>query len=167
MSDHYLYSPWRLDYIQSEKPDECILCACQSKGTDAENLIVHRGEHCFVMLNRYPYNNGHIMLVPKLHLQHLQELPAEVLAETGRLLQVCERALLDAYGCDGINVGINLGRAAGAGIAEHLHIHLVPRWSGDSNFMSVVAGERVIPEAFDVTWQRLRQVFAKIMPDSD
>ncbi len=166
MSDQYLYSPWRLDYIQSEKPDECILCLCQSRGTDEENLLVHRGRHWFAILNRYPYNNGHIMLAPYLHRRRLSDLPEEVMDELGDLLQISEQALQYAYNCDGINIGINLGRAAGAGIEEHLHVHLVPRWNGDSNFMSVISGQRVIPESFTSSFARLRAAFFKTLNDN-
>jgi ATP adenylyltransferase len=167
MNDGYLYSPWRLDYIEGEKAGDCILCRYQDEGHDAENLIVHRGAHSYVMLNRYPYNNGHIMLVPYLHAGSLNELPPEVLQDLTALTQICERVLKAAYNCDGINIGINLGRAAGAGIAEHLHIHMVPRWSGDCNFMSVIGGKRVIPEAFEKSWQRLREEFARQVPAGD
>lgn len=162
MTDGYLYSPWRLDYIQGVKPEDCILCRFLESEKDAENLIVFRGEHCYVMLNRYPYNNGHIMLVPYLHTKILRELPPEVMNELGQLLQSSEQVLIQAYNCDGINIGINLGRAAGAGIDEHLHIHLVPRWNGDCNFMSVVGGKRVIPEAFEISYKRLRDAYAKL-----
>ncbi len=163
MSDGYLYSPWRLDYIQGEKPEDCVLCRFRDTGRDAENLIVFRGEHCYVMLNRYPYNNGHIMLVPYLHAKALSELPLAVMNDLGRLLQSSEQVLTQAYDCDGINIGINLGRAAGAGIDEHLHIHLVPRWNGDSNFMSVVGGKRVIPEAFELSRERLCRGYSKLL----
>jgi len=159
MNKEFLYSPWRLNYIEGEKTDDCILCRYQEMDKDEENLIVYRGTHCYVMLNRYPYNNGHIMLVPYLHLKSLHELPTEVIEDLGSLCQLSEKVLIAAYNCEGINVGINLGRAAGAGIDEHLHIHMVPRWIGDSNFMSVIGGQRVIPEAFEKSWQRLHQEF--------
>ncbi len=162
MSDKFLYSPWRLDYIQSEKPEDCVLCRFRQPGRDRENLIVHRDENFYVMLNRYPYNNGHIMLVPYLHLKSLGELPPATMEELGQMLQLCEKALNQAYACEGMNIGINLGRAAGAGIAEHLHIHLVPRWSGDCNFMSAVGGKRVIPEAFEVSFERLSRAFSSL-----
>lgn len=161
MSDGYLYSPWRLDYIEGEKPEDCILCRFRDTERDQENLIVYRGGCCYVMLNRYPYNNGHIMLVPFLHAKNLSDLPPEVMHELGQLLQISEQVLREAYHCDGINIGINLGQAAGAGIDEHLHIHLVPRWNGDCNFMSVVGGKRVIPEAFELSFARLRREFGK------
>lgn len=165
MSDKYLYSPWRLDYILAEKPEDCVLCRCKSVGDDGENLLVYRGESCFIMLNRYPYNNGHIMLVPYRHCASLGELNSMELAELAMLLQAGESVLRQVYHCDGINVGINLGRAAGAGIAEHVHVHMVPRWMGDNNFMSVVSGERVIPEAFEISWAKLREAFCKELPN--
>jgi ATP adenylyltransferase len=167
MKDKYIYSPWRLDYIQGEKPGDCVLCRHLDSQKDEENLIVYRGGHCYVMLNRYPYNNGHIMLVPYQHLKNLNDLPSEVLEELGRLMQLCEQVLINAYHCEGINVGINLGRAAGAGIDEHLHIHMVPRWLGDSNFMSVVGGKRVIPEAFETAYKRLRSEFDNLLRDRE
>lgn len=163
MTDGYLYSPWRLDYIEGEKPGDCILCRFRETERDEENLIVFRGENCYVMLNRFPYNNGHIMLVPYLHARNLNGLPPEVMNELARLLQISEQVLGAAYGCDGINIGLNLGRAAGAGIDEHLHIHLVPRWNGDCNFMSVIGGKRVIPEAFELSYKRLRREYAKYL----
>ncbi|HNT52796.1 MAG TPA: HIT domain-containing protein [Candidatus Syntrophosphaera sp.] len=159
MNDGYLYSPWRLDYILSEKPGDCILCRYQDLGADADNLIVHRGNHCYVMLNRYPYNNGHIMLVPYQHLRNLRDLVPGVMFELAQLAQLSERVLQETYNCDGIDLGLNLGRAAGAGVDEHLHLHMVPRWLGDSNFMSVVSGQRVIPEAFELTYEKLRNAF--------
>ncbi len=163
MTDHYLYSPWRLDYIQGDKPQDCILCRFRDSSEDEGNLIVYRGTASYVMLNRYPYNNGHIMLVPHPHVKNLGDLPPEVMSELGRLLQISERVLTNAYNCEGINVGINLGRAAGAGIDEHLHIHLVPRWNGDCNFMSVIGGKRVIPEAFELSYRRLRLEYEKLL----
>ena len=167
MNERYLYSPWRLDYIQGEKPGDCILCRYQDLGSDEENLIVHRGEHCYVMLNRYPYNNGHIMLVPKPHLRNLQDLPPETLTELGQLATLSERVLQNVYHCHGINLGMNLGEAAGAGIGEHLHLHMVPRWLGDNNFMSVVCGERVIPEPFESSFQRLRAEYRRLCQYKD
>ena len=165
MSDNYLYSPWRLDYILSEKPGDCILCRHLDAGSDEENLIIHRARHSYIMLNRYPYNNGHIMLVPYAHCRNLVDLPSEVMNELGYLMQVSERVLQDVYSCDGINVGMNLGVAAGAGIEEHLHLHMVPRWNGDCSFMSVVSGLRVIPEAFEVSYAKLRQQYLKLLSE--
>jgi len=160
---HYLYSPWRLDYISGEKPDECIMCRFQNPGNDKENLILHRAKNCYVMLNRYPYNNGHLMIIPYQHCGTLTELEEETWLEMAKLVRNTETILNKVYNCDGINIGINLGCAAGAGIAEHLHIHIVPRWVGDSNFMSVIGGERVIPESFDSVYNKLSPEFAKLI----
>ncbi len=160
---HYLYSPWRLDYISGEKPDECIMCRFQNPGNDKENLILHRAKNCYVMLNRYPYNNGHLMIIPDQHCGTLTELEEETWLEMAKLVRNTETILNKVYNCDGINIGINLGCAAGAGIAEHLHIHIVPRWVGDSNFMSVIGGERVIPESFASAYNKLAPEFAKLI----
>ena len=152
----YLYSPWRLDYILGEKPEDCVMCRAKDCDDDLANLILYRGKDNYIMLNRYPYNNGHIMIVPYQHIAKISELEPESWQEAGELIKICEQALYKAYGCDGINIGMNLGTAAGAGISEHLHIHILPRFLGDSNFMSVVAGERVVPEAFEITYKRLK-----------
>jgi ATP adenylyltransferase len=157
MNKKYLYSPWRIDYILGEKPEDCVMCRARDHEHDEDNLIVYRGKACYIMLNRYPYNNGHLMIVPYAHVSSINDLPPEAWQESCDLIKTCERAFHEMYHCDGINIGINLGTAAGAGIAEHLHIHMVPRWCGDSNFMSVVAGERVIPEAFETSYERLRK----------
>ncbi|MCB5259114.1 MAG: HIT domain-containing protein [Candidatus Cloacimonetes bacterium] len=163
MNKKYLYSPWRIDYILGEKPDDCVMCRAKDADHDRDNLILYRGKHCYIMLNRYPYNNGHLMIVPYIHKSSLFELDTKTWHEACDLVRICELAFRNAYNPDGINVGINLGSAAGAGIAEHLHIHMVPRWNGDSNFMSVVAGERVIPEAFETSYERLRaNIFKQI-----
>jgi len=160
----YLYSPWRIDYILGEKADDCIMCRYQNLGADAENLIVFRSVYSYVMLNRYPYNNGHLLIVPYEHKCCIGELAGETWADMSWLIRESEGILKRVYHCDGLNIGINLGSAAGAGIAEHLHVHIVPRWQGDSNFMSVVCRQRVIPEAFESTYQKLLPEFAKLMP---
>lgn len=163
----YLYSPWRMDYILGEKPDDCILCRYQNLGLDKENLILYRAKHSYVMLNRYPYNNGHLMIVPFSHTSCLADLEPETWQEMAVLMQQTERILRQVYHCEGINIGMNLGCAAGAGIAEHLHVHAVPRWTGDNNFMSVVCGERVIPESFESSYTRLQPEFAKLMESKE
>ncbi len=161
MSPQYLYSPWRLDYILGEKPEDCVLCRFQQQDKDIENLIVHRGQFAYVMLNRYPYNNGHLMIVPYVHKSSLNDLSAECLAEMMNLAQLCENIFKQSYNCEGINLGMNLGKAAGAGIDEHLHLHMVPRWMSDHNFMSVIGGQRVIPEPFELSYQRFAEAFAQ------
>ncbi len=166
--DHkYLYSPWRLDYILSEKPDTCILCELRDSTQDIDNLILYRSNFSFIMLNRYPYNNAHMMIVPYLHASRLADLPDEVLIDMMRMLKTAEKALYAAYKCDGINMGLNEGKAAGAGIDEHLHWHILPRWNGDSNFMSVVSGERVIPEAFERTFSILSKELNNLLPSNE
>lgn len=167
MNKKYLYSPWRLDYIMGEKPGDCVMCRAKDTEHDIDNLILYRGKSCYVMLNRYPYNNGHLMIVPYAHKSSIAELEPETWQEACALIGICESAYTQAYHPDGINIGINLGSAAGAGIAEHLHIHMVPRWHGDSNFMSVVAGERVIPEAFETSYERLRTQILKLIKDHE
>ncbi|MBP7309955.1 MAG: HIT domain-containing protein [Candidatus Cloacimonetes bacterium] len=163
----YLYSPWRLDYILGEKPGDCVMCRFQQVGSDKENLILYRGKSCYVMLNRYPYNNGHLMIVPFEHKSDISNLNPDTWMEMSELIRSTEMILKQAYHYEGLNIGLNLGCAAGAGIAEHLHVHLVPRWHGDSNFMSVVSGQRVIPESFESAWQRLQPLFDKLLPGKE
>lgn len=163
----YLYAPWRLDYVGAVKDPGCILCRHKDQSKDKEHLIVHRTEYCFVMQNLYPYNNGHIMVVPYAHLDRLNLLSKAERADLMETVALAETVLKSVYNCDGINIGLNLGEAAGAGIAQHLHIHLVPRWKGDSNFMSVISGLRVIPEAFSSSYERLLEGFAKALPNKE
>jgi ATP adenylyltransferase len=156
-----LWAPWRLSYVTAtpaETPD-CIFCDAVVR--DAA-LLLHRGAHSFVVLNLYPYNNGHLMVVPNRHLSALEALTPAEQVELMQLTRLSEMALGEAYRPHGINVGINLGKAAGAGIENHLHIHLVPRWSGDTNFMTAVAGTRVLPEELDATVARLKPIFERL-----
>ena len=141
----------------------CVFCDAvgQSSG-DQARLIVHRGATAVVILNLYPYTNGHLMVVPHRHVAHLAALEDAELGEMAKLTQLSERVLTEAYSPQGINVGMNLGRPAGAGIVDHLHIHLVPRWNGDTNFMTVVGEVRVLPEELPATAQRLRPLFSKL-----
>ena len=157
-----LWAPWRLSYVtaSSAPATDCIFCnACISP--DAE-LILLRGTLCFVVLNLYPYNNGHLMVVPNRHLAALEALTPEEQVELMQLTRLSEMALGEAYSPHGINVGINLGKAAGAGIENHLHIHLVPRWSGDTSFMTAVGNTRVLPEDLPATVARLRPIFERL-----
>jgi ATP adenylyltransferase len=157
--DH-LWSPWRLDYVTSGAPSGgCVFCDAR---TGRDPLVVHEGTAAYVILNRYPYNTGHLMVVPPRHLSTLVELDADELGEVARLTRSSEAVLREAYRLEGINVGINLGKAAGAGIQEHLHVHLVPRWAGDTNFMTVVGETRVLPEDLPATAARLAPLFAKL-----
>ena len=143
------------------EPQGCVFCDAATRG-DAAPLLVCRGARCFVMLNLYPYNSGHLMVVPDRHVASLAEASAEELTELMMLTRRSEMALTEAYQPQGINVGMNLGRPAGAGIVDHLHVHLVPRWTGDTNFMSVIGEVRVLPEELEQTAERLRPIFARL-----
>jgi ATP adenylyltransferase len=133
-----------------------VFCAAAQQADDAKALIVHRGEHCFVILNAYPYTPGHVMVVPYAHLDELRKLPVEAANEMIKLSQRTESALRALYSPDGINLGMNIGKAAGAGIAGHIHMHVLPRWVADANFVSVVGETRILPETLDVTWEKMR-----------
>jgi ATP adenylyltransferase len=158
--DH-LWSPWRLEYVISKKPDGCVFCHA-SDSSHPDPLVVFRGGRAYIILNLYPYNNGHLMVVPYRHESTLAGLTREEMNEVGALTQLSERALREAYQLEGINVGVNLGSPAGAGIEEHVHLHLVPRWNGDTNFMTVVGQTRVLPEEIASTAARLRPIFERL-----
>jgi len=174
-----LWTPWRLAYVTSNAAGNspsaselgCIFCAAAATleksatedAASAEDLIVAHGETCFILLNLYPYNNGHLMVVPRRHIASLATANETELAELMRLTRLSEIALTEAYRPHGINMGINLGRAAGAGVVDHVHIHLLPRWYGDSSFMSTVSETRVIPEELQQTAQRLRPIFDRLL----
>jgi ATP adenylyltransferase len=160
----HLWTPWRLAYVTgATAPAGCVFCQAASAAAGSDDpLIVHRGTHAYVILNLYPYNNGHLMVVPGRHVATLGAATPDELTELMRLTRDVERVITEAYAPHGINVGINLGRAAGAGVADHLHIHLVPRWNGDTNFMTVVADARVLPETLEQTAERLRPLFARL-----
>ena len=160
-----LWAPWRLAYLTGAGGGDgggCIFCRALEEDPPSP-LLVHRGARCYVILNKYPYSNGHLLVVPCRHVGTLAGLDAAELAELAELMQAAEKVLTAAYSPHGINVGINLGRAAGAGAPGHLHVHLVPRWDGDTNFMTVVADTRVVPEELDATARRLRPLFEKIL----
>lgn len=152
----HLWSPWRLEYLQASKEGDCVFCHAASADNDRENLVLHRGERAFLVLNRYPYNNGHLMVVPYAHVPSLEDLDAPTLTETMLLLNRGLAALRAAMDPGGFNVGVNLGRVAGAGIDDHVHIHVVPRWAGDTNFMPVVGDMRVVPQTWLETYDMLK-----------
>jgi ATP adenylyltransferase len=151
-----------MEFIRAEKPTGCIFCEFPAapEAEDRKNLVVHRSAHSFTCLNRYPYNSGHLMVIPRAHVGELAALDAEGWVDLGEELRRAVAVVRSVYAPDGMNVGMNLGRAAGAGIADHLHWHVVPRWSGDNNFMPVLADQRVVIEALDAAWERLRAGFA-------
>jgi ATP adenylyltransferase len=157
-----LWSPWRLEYVTGNKAIGCVFCLDGEEAANQRALVVHEGRTCYVILNLYPYNNGHLMVVPRRHLPALGALSPDELQEVAVLTQLSETALTEAYQPHGINVGINLGKPAGAGVEHHLHVHLVPRWNGDTNFMTVVGEMRVLPEDLASSAVRLRPIFAKL-----
>jgi ATP adenylyltransferase len=156
----YLWTPWRYRYIASAKSDDaCVFCHAVAANQDRETLILYRGERTFIILNRYPYTSGHVMVVPYAHVADLSAADPEMLAEMMRLAQRMQLALQKTYRPEGFNIGMNLGRAAGAGIVGHLHLHVLPRWAGDANFMTVVGETRVEPEELSTTYDRLLAAF--------
>ena len=157
----YLWTPWRYQYVT--KPEDagvCVFCSAAQSEDDSKTLVVYRARHNLIILNRYPYTSGHVMVVPYLHVATLADLPDDALIEMALLARQCEKHLREAYHPDGLNLGVNLGKSAGAGIAGHLHLHVLPRWTGDTNFMTVVGETRVMPESLEVTWEKLRAAFA-------
>ena len=162
-----LYTPWRLAYVTgAAKSSDCVFCAALAS-VDADPLIVLRGSTCFVILNLFPYNNGHLMVVPNRHIATLVDARPDERDEMMELTRLSEMGLREAFNPEGINVGINLGKAAGAGILEHLHIHLVPRWTGDTNFMTIIGQTRVLPQELPVTADRLRPIFERLANGGD
>ncbi len=170
MSNEQLWAPWRLEYIVGDKTaspagrcadllgggdPECFLCQAAPPGDDRRRLVVARGAHTFIVLNRYPYNNGHLLIAPRQHLARLDELGDALQLELSQTITRMAGVLEKLLHYQGLNVGLNLGRAAGAGVLGHLHWHLVPRWVGDTNFMPAIAGVHVIPESLDALWELL------------
>jgi ATP adenylyltransferase len=160
----YLWTPWRYQYMAQVsgggKQPDCIFCDAVAKKNDAETLIVRRGVKSFVILNRFPYTSGHVMIVPYAHVAELSLCDAQTLGEMMQLSQRVEAAFMKDYKPDGMNLGMNLGRAAGAGVQGHLHLHMLPRWIGDSNFMTVTGETRVHPEELKTTYERLAKALA-------
>jgi ATP adenylyltransferase len=158
-----LWSPWRLEYVTKGDASENGCVFCDAPGLpEADSLLVFAGATCYVVLNLYAYNNGHLMVVPFRHVAKLSALTVAEMDEIGRLTQRCETALSEAYQPHGLNVGINLGKPAGAGVLDHVHVHIVPRWNGDSNFMTVIGNTRVLPEELGASARRLRPIFTRL-----
>ena len=155
----YLWTPWRYQYVSAAPAQECLFCAKAASTNDAENLIVHRGARSFVLLNLYPYTTGHLMVAPYAHVATLEATDEETLTEMMVLTRRAERHLRAVYQPRGFNVGLNIGECAGAGVAAHLHIHVLPRWPGDTSFMTVVGETRIVPEALAQTYQKLVGAF--------
>lgn len=157
---NHLWSPWRMEYIENNnKEDGCVFCNAQAMEDSAENLITFRGEYSYVILNRFPYTSGHLMVIPFEHKPNLEELDPATRAEMMELTSRCTTVLKDIYKPQGFNLGVNIGEAAGAGVLGHVHIHIVPRWKGDTNFMSSVGETRVLPESLEDTYKRVKKAF--------
>ena len=157
-----LWSPWRSEYISSGDPasGKCVFCEIQKRADqDESSLVVHRASHCFIVLNRYPYTSGHLLIVPNEHVGELDSAGKGITDEMMDLTKRSQAALRHVYQPDGFNVGMNLGKAAGAGIVDHIHIHILPRWVGDTNFMTTVGETRVLPEDLATTYKKLREKF--------
>ena len=162
MANFRIWAPWRLAYVKDASKDaeeECIFCVKPEEDDDRANLIVHRGEHSFVILNLYPYTNGHLMVAPYEHIASFQELSPETIAEMMALAQRAMARLEEVYDPHGYNVGINQGRVAGAGVEHHIHLHVVPRWGGDTNFMPVIADTKVMPQTLEQSYDALAGAF--------
>ncbi len=154
-----IWAPWRMEYIQMKKPEGCILCEHPRQDNDAVNYILYRGDKNFVIMNTYPYNPGHLMIAPYRHLASLEELTDEELHEHFDIVSRSIKVLRQAFSPAGFNLGMNIGKVAGAGIEDHVHTHIVPRWQGDTNWMSVISDVRVVPEALAETYQKLKEKF--------
>lgn len=159
VDDAILWAPWRIEYIKNTRKEEgCIFCTKPSESDDRKNLILYRGRHVYIIMNRYPYNNGHLMVVPFQHTAALEDLSEPARLELMALLDLSQKTLSEVMHPQGFNIGMNIGRTAGAGIEEHLHFHVVPRWGGDTNFMPIVGHTKVISEALEETWEQLHSV---------
>ncbi len=157
-----IWAPWRMEYLEGTEVEGCIFCEKPAENDDRATYILHRGEHAYIIMNIYPYSNGHLMVAPYEHAGRLTALDEEARTEVMELTTLCARLLEHTVEPDGLNIGANMGKAAGAGFDEHLHMHIVPRWIGDANFMPVVGNTRVIPESLDDTYARLANALEEI-----
>jgi ATP adenylyltransferase len=158
---HHLWAPWRATYVsEKSNPNRCIFCEAAASSDDEANLVVYRKRRSFVILNRFPYTSGHLMIAPFAHVSRLSQTDEETASEIMQLTRLAERVLEEVYKPDGLNLGMNLGEAAGAGIQQHIHMHLLPRWRGDANFMTSVAHTRVASEALEVSYAKLKRGFS-------
>ncbi len=158
----YLWTPWRYQYVtKAGNLEACFFCAAVADTEhDEEHLVVYRGTRNLILLNRFPYTSGHLMVVPCEHVATLEEVRDETLVELIRLAQLAEKKLRSLYRPEGLNIGFNIGHSAGAGVAGHVHMHALPRWAGDTSFLTTVGETRILPEALQTTWERLRAAFA-------
>lgn len=156
-----LYAPWRDDYVTQEKIKGCVFCHINSSKDDKKLHVLYRDEFCFIVMNRYPYTPGHFMIIPHQHTDSLEELPTDVWLHITTLAQKCVKLLKDGFHAHGVNLGMNLGKAGGAGIAEHIHLHLVPRWVGDTNFITTVGNCRVHSSDFEKIYEKIKELLPK------
>ncbi len=154
-----LWAPWRMKYIRGKKVKECVFCQKLNENRDETNYILFRKKNCFVILNVFPYNNGHLMVIPNKHLAEMEEMEKEILNELMSTVKESVGLLKKAFKPEGFNIGINMGKIAGAGIEEHFHIHIIPRWQGDTNFMPAIAQTKVISESLNETYNKLKEVY--------
>ncbi len=164
-----LWAPWRMEYILGARDgneEGCIFCNRLSQDTDKQNLILFRSQRAFIIMNRFPYNNGHLMVIPNQHTGDLSDLESAEQAELFNLIQLSVKALKEVMSPHGFNIGMNLGRVSGAGVEDHLHFHIVPRWNGDTNFMPVISNTKVISEALDKTYDKLNETLQKYSGDA-
>ena len=161
-----MWAPWRIEYIRSPKHDGCIFCDFPKENRDKERLILYRGKHCFIIMNNYPYNPGHVMIAPYRHVGRWEDLTDYELLEMMQLSQLMIKALKKTMNPQGFNMGVNLGRVAGAGIDDHVHLHIVPRWNGDTNFMPVIADTKVIPESLEEAYDELKKAIDEIVEET-
>ena len=162
-----IWAPWRMDYILDPKTDGCFLCAALASDDDRAHFVLDRRDHCFAIFNRFPYNNGHLLVAPNAHKADLTDLSDDELAELMHLTRDAQELLRTTVHPHGFNIGINLGRCAGAGLPGHLHVHIVPRWDGDTNFMPVTAGSKVIVQSLDALYELLREQLAALRPERE
>jgi ATP adenylyltransferase len=159
----HLWAPWRMEYIGAPPGPGCLFCNAWKAADPRSVLVLAKGRRCLILLNRYPYNSGHLMVAPVAHVPSLAELDRASLCDVAVAAQVCEKALAEEYKPQGFNIGSNIGAPAGAGVAEHVHLHLVPRWAGDTNFMPVLGETKVLPESLEETYDRLRPVVTRLL----
>jgi ATP adenylyltransferase len=157
-----IWAPWRMEYIVAPKPSACLFCMSQDAGIDRDRLVVHITDHIVVMLNRYPYSSAHLLIAPRQHTTRLDALPETSQLSLVNSIALCQRVLEASFKPQGFNIGINIGKSGGAGVDEHLHVHIVPRWEGDTNFMTVLEDVRVIPEHLLATFDKLVPLFIRL-----
>ena len=158
-----LFAPWRIRYILAPKPKDCVFCTAPKESRDKENLLLYRGKTCYIIMNRNPYNPGHVMVCPYRHIPSVEDMTDEEMLESMKLVNLSIKAIRKSMSPDGFNVGINIGKVAGAGIAAHLHIHIVPRWNGDTSFMPILADVQVVPEALEETYDKIKAAIDEML----